>query len=57
MTVLFYDIESAVDPLVAELDHRTLNDIDGLGNPTAENIALWLWRRLRPGLPALSGIV
>lgn len=28
------------------LDHRYLNEIDGLENPTSEVIAMWLWRRL-----------
>ncbi len=26
------------------LDHKTLNDIAGVGNPTAENIARWIAR-------------
>jgi len=29
------------------LDHRLLNDVEGLSNPTTENIALWLLERLR----------
>jgi 6-pyruvoyltetrahydropterin/6-carboxytetrahydropterin synthase len=41
----FWDLDKIVDPLVERLDHRTLNDIDGLDNPTAEEIAAWfLWR-------------
>ena len=27
-------------------DHRLLNEIDGLDNPTSENIARWIWVRL-----------
>lgn len=34
-----------------QIDHRHWNDV--LENPTAEGIALWLWRRLRPHLPGL----
>ena len=37
--------------VVAELDHRSLNDL--MDNPTAECIAGWIWRRLEPQLPAL----
>lgn len=37
----FFDVDSHIQPLVDELDHRMLNDIPGLENPTAENIAKW----------------
>lgn len=38
------------------LDHRYLNDIPGLENPTSERIAVWLWAQLQPGLPGLSQV-
>ena len=53
----FADISNAFDPLFGQLDHRCLNDIDGLENPTSENIAKWIWKRLRFSLPMLSKIV
>ncbi len=53
----FYDIEAAVDPVVQRLDHYLLNEVPGLDNPTAENIAMWVWRQVKPGLPELSQIV
>ena len=43
-------------PLHAQLDHRCLNDIAGLSNPTSELIASWLWAQLKPVLPELSWI-
>jgi 6-pyruvoyltetrahydropterin/6-carboxytetrahydropterin synthase len=43
-------------PLHAELDHRCLNDIAGLENPTSEVLAAWIWQRLRPVLPGLSQV-
>jgi 6-pyruvoyltetrahydropterin/6-carboxytetrahydropterin synthase len=52
----FADIRAAVRPVIAALDHRCLNDIDGLANPTSEKLADWLWARLAPGLPLLSVI-
>lgn len=52
----FADIDRAVAPLVAELDHQLLNDIRGLENPTSEILAGWLWRRLAPSLPGLAEI-
>ena len=53
----FGDIADAFEPIHVELDHRYLNEIDGLSNPTSENLARWTWRRLDPRLPGLSKIV
>lgn len=53
----FADIKSAFKPILKQLDHHYLNDIDGLSNPTSENICRWIWRRLKPTLPLLSKIV
>jgi len=52
----FADIKKAYQPIRQELDHYYLNDIEGLENPTAENIARWIWERLQPRLPNLSKI-
>lgn len=52
----FADVDSAWQAVHARLDHRYLNDIDGLANPTSENLAIWLWNSLRPALPTLSRI-
>jgi 6-pyruvoyltetrahydropterin/6-carboxytetrahydropterin synthase len=51
------DIKTVVDPVVKKLDHYYLNEIEGLSNPTSENLARWLWDHLKPLLPPLSGIV
>ena len=50
-------ISRAMAPLLDLLDHSYLNDIEGLENPTIENMAAWFWRRLAPDLPGLSRIV
>jgi 6-pyruvoyltetrahydropterin/6-carboxytetrahydropterin synthase len=53
----FAEITRVVEPLLKnELDHRTLNDVPGLENPTAELLSGWLWERLAPHLPHLSVI-
>jgi 6-pyruvoyltetrahydropterin/6-carboxytetrahydropterin synthase len=52
----FADVDRAFQPLLNRLDHRCLNDIEGLENPTSENLARWLWARLKPGLRGLSEI-
>lgn len=52
----FGDIKAAFAPIYARLDHHYLNDIEGLENPTSENLALWIWQELKPDLPLLSAI-
>ena len=42
----FADLKDAFAPLLEQLDHHYLNDIDGLDNPTSENLARWIWSRL-----------
>ena len=52
----FEDVERIVGERVVEaLDHRYLNDL--IENPTAENIALWIWKRLEPAMRGLDEIV
>jgi len=50
----FADLKSAWTPLHEILDHRYLNEIPGLENPTSEILAGWIWDRLAVGLPQLS---
>lgn len=52
----FAEIKAAFQPIEDAIDHRCLNDIAGLENPTSENLAHWIWRRLKPELPLLSKI-
>jgi 6-pyruvoyltetrahydropterin/6-carboxytetrahydropterin synthase len=51
------DIKIAAEPIVRRLDHFYLNQIEGLQNPTAENLARWIWNNLKPSLPQLTAIV
>ena len=53
----FADIGDAFEPLFRQLDHNYLNEIEGLENPTSENIAKWIWVRLQPTLPNLTKVV
>ena len=52
----FFDVEAAFGPLLHRLDHHCLNEIEGLENPTAENIATWIWDRVIPTLPQLAAV-
>jgi 6-pyruvoyltetrahydropterin/6-carboxytetrahydropterin synthase len=53
----FADLKAAFRPFYDQLDHHYLNDIPGLENPTSENLARWIWTRLKPVLPLLSEVV
>lgn len=53
----FADLKAAFKPLFEQLDHHYLNEIDGLENPTSENLARWVWDRLKPRLASLVCVV
>lgn len=52
----FGEIKRVFKPLLNQLDHYYLNDIEGLENPTSENIARWIWQRLVGELPQLCRV-
>jgi len=52
----YADITAAFKPLWEKLDHRYLNEVAGLDNPTSEEIARWIWRKLKPALPLLKEV-
>jgi len=52
----FAEVRDACEPLRERLDHRYLNDIDGLENPTSEHLAQWIWQRLEPSVPGLAAV-
>jgi 6-pyruvoyltetrahydropterin/6-carboxytetrahydropterin synthase len=53
----YAEVSAAFKPILKQLDHYYLNDIPGLENPTSENVARWIWERLKPSLPLLTEIV
>jgi 6-pyruvoyltetrahydropterin/6-carboxytetrahydropterin synthase len=53
----YAEMKKAFRPLWEQLDHYYLNEIAGLENPTSENIARWIWDRLKPKLPLLTEVV
>ena len=53
----FSELKERFAPLYDHLDHHYLNEIEGLENPTSENIARWIWDQLKPALPQLSQVV
>ena len=52
----FDDVDAALGDAREALDHRLLNNVEGLAQPTLERIAVWLWDRLHNRLPGLAEI-
>lgn len=52
----FGEIKRLCQPLIDQLDHRVLNDNPELGETTAEHIAMWFWRKLKPAIPGLDHV-
>ncbi len=52
----FADVDAVVEPILGELDHRVLNEINGLENPTCEHVARWIWDRAKPRLDILQAV-
>lgn len=52
----FSDLSAILAETAAKLDHRLLNEIDGLSVPTLERIALWAANDLKQKLPGLKRV-
>jgi 6-pyruvoyltetrahydropterin/6-carboxytetrahydropterin synthase len=52
----FFDLEASFADIMQALDHQCLNEVAGLENPTAENIAVWIWGRLKRKLAHLASV-
>ena len=52
----FQEIENAFNPINERLDHSYLNDIEGLSNPTSENICIWIWNKIESSIPNICEI-
>ena len=52
----FGDVEAALQDLRDKLDHRLLNEVEGLERPTLENICRWAALRLQSDFPGLKTV-
>jgi 6-pyruvoyltetrahydropterin/6-carboxytetrahydropterin synthase len=52
----FGELDRLWAPLHETLDHRYLNEVPGLENPTSEVLAKWIWDALKPNLPILTKV-
>jgi 6-pyruvoyltetrahydropterin/6-carboxytetrahydropterin synthase len=53
----FADLKKAFAPVFDRIDHRYLNEVPGLENPTSENLARWVFDALKPALPLLDHVI
>lgn len=49
----YNEIESRVRPILQIVDHRLLNEVEGLANPTSEVLCAWLFDKIKNVLPQL----
>ena len=52
----FDDLAAAIAETQDALDHRLLNEVEGLNAPTLERIAIWIWNRLANRVPGLAEV-
>ena len=52
----FAEVKNVINPIIDSIDHKLLNDIEGLQNPTCEIVAIWLWNKIKDELPQLTKI-
>lgn len=52
----FNELDRSIADIKSVLDHRVLNEIAGLENPTTELLARWIWGQLKSALPGLCRI-
>lgn len=52
----YNDIQKALRPILNDLDHRVLNEVPGLENPTSELLARWIFEKAQKALPLLKQV-
>lgn len=52
----FSELERTCAGIREMLDHRVLNEVEGLGQPSLENLCVWVWSRLAPRFPSLARV-
>ena len=52
----FGEVDAALKAVRDSLDHRLLNDVEGLGAPTLENLARFIYARAKARLPQVARV-
>ena len=53
----FFEIDKIFNKHIhSKIDHKILNDVSDLNNPTSEYLAIWIWNNLLEHIPSLYRI-
>ena len=52
----YAEIQEVWNPVYEIIDHKVLNDIEGLKNPTTEILAPWILNKMRDSLPQITAV-
>jgi 6-pyruvoyltetrahydropterin/6-carboxytetrahydropterin synthase len=52
----YNEITDVMNPLLKQLDHKVLNKVPGLENPTTELLCKWIYDNAVPLLPAIKSV-
>ncbi len=52
----YNDIQKTMKPILEQIDHRVLNEVAGLENPTSELLAKWIFDKALVLLPILKSV-
>jgi 6-pyruvoyltetrahydropterin/6-carboxytetrahydropterin synthase len=52
----YHEISKVMSPLLQQLDHKVLNEIEGLENPTSELLAKWIFEKVSALIPILQKV-
>ncbi|HEY2445458.1 MAG TPA: 6-carboxytetrahydropterin synthase QueD [Rhizomicrobium sp.] len=52
----FDEVKSVLAQIADGLDHRLLNDVEGLGAPTLENLARYIFSKAKEKLPTVARV-
>lgn len=52
----YHEISKVMNPLLQQLDHKVLNQVAGLENPTSELLAKWLYEKALVSIPLLKSV-
>ncbi len=52
----YNEIQQKISPLIQQIDHKLLNEVPGLENPTTENLCIWLYEKAQKVLPEVTRV-
>ncbi len=52
-----YDVDAIFAEVRSRIDHKYLNDVDGLAYPTLENLARWIWEQLNDRIEGVDRVI